>query len=108
MAWIFQESMRQGTLHELLDKDIVLQEQSSMVVIKQVVELASRCLVVPSATRPSMEQVAQQLRQLKDQLVEVECPQEVDDDLGPTEMEMTTGYPTAQTLSTEAPGGPPT
>ncbi|WVZ49658.1 hypothetical protein U9M48_000995 [Paspalum notatum var. saurae] len=44
MAWIFQESMRQGTLHELLDKDIVLEEESSMVVIKQVAELASRCL----------------------------------------------------------------
>ncbi|KAJ1276959.1 hypothetical protein BS78_05G256800 [Paspalum vaginatum] len=103
MAWIFQESMRQGTLHELLDKDIVLEGESSMVVIKQVTELASRCLAVPSATRPSMELVAQQLRQLKDQVVEVECPQEVEDDLGPTEMEMTTGYPTAQTLSTEAP-----
>ncbi|WVZ49646.1 hypothetical protein U9M48_000986 [Paspalum notatum var. saurae] len=90
MAWIFQGSMRQGTLHELLDKDIVL-EESSMVVIKQVAELASRCLAVPSATRPSMEQVAQQLRQLKDQVVEVECPLEVEhDDLGPTEMEMTT------------------
>ncbi|WVZ49585.1 hypothetical protein U9M48_000927 [Paspalum notatum var. saurae] len=108
MAWIFQESMRQGTLHELLDKDIVLEGESSMVVIKQVAELVSRCLAVPSATRPSMEQVAQQLRQLKDQVVEVECPQEVEGDLGPTEMEMTIGYPTAQTLSTEAPGGPPT
>ncbi|KAJ1276860.1 hypothetical protein BS78_05G248600 [Paspalum vaginatum] len=97
MAWIFQESMRQRTLYELLDKDIVLEEESSMVVIKQVAELASRCLAVPSATRPSMEQVAQQLRLLKDQVVEVECPQEVEDDLGPTEMEMTTGYPTAQT-----------
>ncbi|KAJ1276865.1 hypothetical protein BS78_05G248800 [Paspalum vaginatum] len=97
------ESMSKGTLHELLDKDIVLEGESSMVVIKQVAELASRCLAVPSATRPSMEQVAQQLRQLKDQVVEVECPQEVEDDLGPTEMEMTTGYPTAQTLSTEAP-----
>ncbi|KAJ1255189.1 hypothetical protein BS78_K280400 [Paspalum vaginatum] len=103
VAWIFQESMSKGTLHELLDKDIVLEGESSMVVIKQVAELASRCLAVPSATRPSMEQVAQQLRQLKDQVVEVECPQEVEDDLGPTEMEMTTGYPTAQTLSTEAP-----
>ncbi|KAJ1255193.1 hypothetical protein BS78_K280800 [Paspalum vaginatum] len=103
MAWIFQESMRQGTLHELLDKDIVLEEECSMVVIKQVAELASRCLAVPSATRPSMEQVAQQLRQLKDQVVEVECPHEVEDDLRPSEMEMTTGYPTAQTLSTEAP-----
>ncbi|WVZ49578.1 hypothetical protein U9M48_000920 [Paspalum notatum var. saurae] len=108
MAWIFQESMSQGTLHELLDKDIVPEGESNMVLIKQVAELASRCLAVPCATRPSMEQVAQQLRQLKDQLVEVECPQEVDDDLGLTEMEMTTGYPTAQTLSTEAPGGPPT
>ncbi|KAJ1276874.1 hypothetical protein BS78_05G249700 [Paspalum vaginatum] len=103
VAWIFQESMRQGTLHELLDKDIVLEGESSMVVIKQVAELASRCLAVPSATRPSMEQVAQQLRQLKDQVVEVECPQEVEHDLGQTEMEMTTGYPTAQALSTEAP-----
>ncbi|KAJ1276966.1 hypothetical protein BS78_05G257500, partial [Paspalum vaginatum] len=101
MAWIFQESMRQGTLHELLDKDTVLEEESSMVVIQQVAELASRCLAVPSATRPSMSQVAQQLRQLKDQVVEVECPQEVEHDLGPTEMEMTTGYPTAQTLSTD-------
>ncbi|KAJ1276989.1 hypothetical protein BS78_05G259500 [Paspalum vaginatum] len=102
MAWIFQESIRQGTLHELLNKDIVFDE-SSMVVIKQVAELESRCLAVPSATRPSMEQVAQQLRHLKDQVVEVECPQEVEDDLSPIEMEMTTGYPTAQTLSTEAP-----
>ena len=37
----------------------------------------------------------QQLRQLKDQVVEVECPQEV---VSPTEMEITTGYPIAQTL----------
>ncbi|WVZ49593.1 hypothetical protein U9M48_000935 [Paspalum notatum var. saurae] len=103
MAWIFQESMRQGTLHELLDKDIVIEAESSMVVIKQVAELASRCLAVPSATRPSMEQVAQQLWQLKDQVVEVEYPQEVEDNLGPTEMEMTSGYPTDQTLITEAP-----
>jgi len=95
--------MRHGTLHELLDKDIVFEGESSMVVIKQVAELASRCLAVPSATRPSMEQVGQQLRQLKDQVVEVECPQEVEDDLGPTE---TSDYPTAQTLSTEAPGRP--
>ncbi|WVZ49581.1 hypothetical protein U9M48_000923 [Paspalum notatum var. saurae] len=99
MAWIFQESMRQGTLHELLDKDIVPKGESSMVVIKQVAEVASTCLAVPSAIRPSMEQVAQQLRQLKDQVVEVECPQQVEDVLGPTEMEVTTGYPTAQTLT---------
>ncbi|WVZ94224.1 hypothetical protein U9M48_040144, partial [Paspalum notatum var. saurae] len=106
LAWMFQESMRQGSLHELLDKDIVL-EESSMVVIQQIAELGSRCLALPSTARPAMEQVAQELRQLSDQVMENShlLPQvEADLGLGPTEMEMTTGYPTAQTLS-EVPGG---
>ncbi|WVZ94223.1 hypothetical protein U9M48_040143 [Paspalum notatum var. saurae] len=108
LAWMFQEAIRQGTLHELLDKDIVV-EESRMVVIQHVSELGNRCLAVPSTTRPPMEQVAHELRRLTEQVVEQhpqQLPQEVEDDLGlgPTEMEMTTGYPTAQTLS-EGPGG---
>lgn len=104
LTLMFQESIRGGTLDELLDTDIV--EESSIVVIQQAAELGSRCLAVPGTTRPPMEEVAQVLRRLQDQVPERSQPpheQELQD-ISPTEMEMTTGYPTAHSQS-DAAGG---
>ncbi|XP_062181908.1 wall-associated receptor kinase 2-like [Phragmites australis] len=59
---MFQESMGNGTLGELLDTDIV--EEGAMGVIHQTAELASRCTSVPGKARPAMGQVAEELRRL--------------------------------------------
>ncbi|CAM0953333.1 unnamed protein product [Alopecurus aequalis] len=63
---LFQESMGDGTLHQLLDRDIV--DEASTGVVRQVVELASQCLVIPGTRRPAMRRVAEELRQLADQV----------------------------------------
>ncbi|KAG8063930.1 hypothetical protein GUJ93_ZPchr0004g39719 [Zizania palustris] len=59
---IFQEAMADGTLIEILDCDIV--NEASMGVIHQAAVLASQCLIVPGSTRPTMGQVAEELRRL--------------------------------------------
>lgn len=61
-----QESMEDGTLHELLDSEIV--GDASMGVALQAVELATRCLVMPGNRRPAMRRVAEVLQQLVDQV----------------------------------------
>ncbi|CAM0958888.1 unnamed protein product [Alopecurus aequalis] len=63
---MFQESMEDGTLDQLLDGDIV--DEASMGVVRQVAELASKCLVIPGTRRPTMRRVAEELRQLADQV----------------------------------------
>uniref|UniRef100_A0A0A9B699 Protein kinase domain-containing protein n=1 Tax=Arundo donax TaxID=35708 RepID=A0A0A9B699_ARUDO len=65
---LFQESMWNGTIGELLDTDIV--EEGTMGVIHQAAELASRCIAVPGTERPAMGRVADELRRLSDILPE--------------------------------------
>lgn len=69
MRIIFQVSMASGTLGELLDADIIF-EEGAMGVIYQAAELANRCTVVPGKTRPSMAQVAKELRRLSNEMPE--------------------------------------
>lgn len=59
---MFQEAMADGTVHELLDSDIV--DEVCMRVIHRAAVLASQCLVVPGTTRPTMALVAEELRRL--------------------------------------------
>lgn len=59
---MFQEAMKEGTLDELVDREIV--DEDDMEVIHQVAELASQCLVMPGDRRPAMRHVAQELRRL--------------------------------------------
>lgn len=66
---IFQESMANGTLRELLDADIIV-EEGAMGVIQQAAELARRCTAVPGKTRPAMGQVAEELRRLSNEMPE--------------------------------------
>ncbi|KAE8780034.1 Wall-associated receptor kinase 2 [Hordeum vulgare] len=61
-----QESMGDGTLHQLLDREIV--GDASMGVALEATELATRCLVMPGSRRPTMRRVAEELRQLADQV----------------------------------------
>nr|CDM80134.1 unnamed protein product [Triticum aestivum] len=61
-----QESMEDGTLHELLESEIV--GDASMGVALQAVELANRCLGMPGNRRPAMRRVAEELKQLADQV----------------------------------------
>ncbi|TVT99509.1 hypothetical protein EJB05_55120, partial [Eragrostis curvula] len=61
---IFQNSRRDGTVHEILDPDIV--DEGSREVIHQAAELASQCIAVPGESRPAMELVAAELRRLVD------------------------------------------
>ncbi|KAF7034126.1 hypothetical protein CFC21_045178 [Triticum aestivum] len=61
-----QESMGDGTLHQLFDREIV--DDASMGVAVQAAELATRCLVMPGNRRPAMRRVAEELKQLADQV----------------------------------------
>ncbi|XP_020171463.1 wall-associated receptor kinase 2 [Aegilops tauschii subsp. strangulata] len=61
-----QESMGDGTLHHLFDREIV--DDASMGVAVQAAELATRCLVMPGNRRPVMRRVAEELKQLADQV----------------------------------------
>uniref|UniRef100_A0A8R7TQ62 Wall-associated receptor kinase 5 n=2 Tax=Triticum urartu TaxID=4572 RepID=A0A8R7TQ62_TRIUA len=61
-----QESMGDGTLHQLFDREIV--DDASMGVAVQAAELATRCLVMPGNRRPAMRCVAEELQKLADQV----------------------------------------
>lgn len=78
---MFQESMGDGTLHELLDRGIAA--EANMAVIRQVAELANQCLLVPGASRPAMRLVAEKLRRLSDGVQEPSQPPLVLEDLSP-------------------------
>ncbi|XP_021316631.1 wall-associated receptor kinase 2 isoform X3 [Sorghum bicolor] len=65
---MFQNSMRNGTLGDLLDADIV--EEWSMGLIYEVAKLVSRCIAAPGKTRPDMRQVAKELRGFSDEMPE--------------------------------------
>jgi len=71
---MLHESLGNGTLDELLDTDIV--GEGSMRVIHQAVELASRCIAIPGETRPTMQQVAEELWRLSEQVPERAPPPE--------------------------------
>nr|TKW09443.1 hypothetical protein SEVIR_6G094800v2 [Setaria viridis] len=66
LAIMFQECMGNGTLVDLLDADIVKEGSSTMGVIHQASELASRCTAVPGKERPALGEVAEELRRLSD------------------------------------------
>ncbi|EAZ30399.1 hypothetical protein OsJ_14448 [Oryza sativa Japonica Group] len=87
---IFQGAMESGKLVELLDSDIV--DEANMGVICQAASLASQCLANPSSSRPTMRQVAEQLRRLALADEVQQCPQPplVLDGLILTEMGSTT------------------
>ncbi|KAF7086297.1 hypothetical protein CFC21_089602 [Triticum aestivum] len=78
---MFQESMADGTLHQLLDRGI--SDEANMAVILQVAELASQCLLVPGASRPAMRLVAEKLRRLADGVQEQSQLPLVLEDLSP-------------------------
>nr|TKW03836.1 hypothetical protein SEVIR_7G067800v2 [Setaria viridis] len=58
---VFKEAAKEGKLLELVDREIA--EQDNMVLC-QVASLADKCLAMTGASRPTMSQVAQELRQL--------------------------------------------
>ena len=65
---MFQNRMRNGTLGDLLDADIV--DEGSMGLIYEAVKLVSRCIAAPGKTRPDMPQVAKELRRFSDEMPE--------------------------------------
>jgi serine/threonine protein kinase len=65
---MFQNSMRNGTLGDLLDADIV--QEWSMGLIYEAAKLVSRCIAAPGKTRPDMRQVAKELRGFSDEMPE--------------------------------------
>ncbi|CAO2206267.1 unnamed protein product [Urochloa humidicola] len=102
LTLLFQQSLVAGTLGELLDADIEVDE-GSMVMIHQAAELASRCIAIPSETRPTMAEVATELQGLSDQVSSRSQPQQEIHGPGYIEMSdeiMTSGYTTAENLST--------
>uniref|UniRef100_A0ACD5UPL1 Uncharacterized protein n=1 Tax=Avena sativa TaxID=4498 RepID=A0ACD5UPL1_AVESA len=76
---MFQESMADGTLHQLLDEGIA--DEVNMEVIRGVAELANQCLLVPGTRRPPMKRVAEVLRCLADKVQERAQPPLVLQDL---------------------------
>uniref|UniRef100_A0ACD5UXQ2 Uncharacterized protein n=1 Tax=Avena sativa TaxID=4498 RepID=A0ACD5UXQ2_AVESA len=76
---MFQESMADGTLHQLLDRGIA--DEANMAVIRQVADLANQCLLVPATRRPPMKRVAEELRCLADEVQERAQPPLVLQDL---------------------------
>ncbi|KAG0550636.1 hypothetical protein BDA96_01G355200 [Sorghum bicolor] len=65
---MFQNRMRNGTLGDLLDADIV--EEWSMGLIYEAAKLAIRCIAAPGKTRPDMRLVAKELRRFSDEMPE--------------------------------------
>jgi len=78
LTLLFQQLLVSGsvTLHDLLDPDIV--DEGNMVLIHQTVQLASRCVALPGETRPTMMQVADELRGFLNQMLSrSQLPQEI-------------------------------
>jgi serine/threonine protein kinase len=65
---MFQESMGNGTLGDLLDPDIV--EEVSKGLIYAAAKLVSRCIAAPGNARPAMGQIAEVLRRFSDEMPE--------------------------------------
>jgi serine/threonine protein kinase len=63
LASFFQEALKKGKHGELLDSEII-DDQHNMHVVHQMAQLAARCLVMPAEHRPSMREVAEELRLL--------------------------------------------
>lgn len=61
---MIQESMGDGTLRQLFDREIV--DDASMGVALRAAELATLCSVMPGNRRPAMRRVAEELQQLAD------------------------------------------
>ncbi|XP_062225405.1 wall-associated receptor kinase 3-like isoform X2 [Phragmites australis] len=59
---VFKEASKEGNLWEVVDREIA--DQDNMELIRQVAELAGRCLAITGARRPMMSQVAMELRQI--------------------------------------------
>ncbi|XP_062185086.1 wall-associated receptor kinase 2-like [Phragmites australis] len=59
---VFKEAAKEGKLAELVDREIA--DQGDMELICQVAELAGQCLAMAGVHRPTMSQVAVELRQL--------------------------------------------
>lgn len=95
---MLQESMADGTLHEILDGGIA--DEANLPVIRQVAELANQCLLVPGTRRPSMRCVAENLLRLADQVQEHPQPPLVLQDLELAYMGSSTW--TTSPLSTES------
>ncbi|XP_062225406.1 wall-associated receptor kinase 2-like [Phragmites australis] len=59
---VFKEASKEGNLWEVVDREIA--DQDNMELICQVAELAGQCLAMTGARRPTMSQVAVELRQI--------------------------------------------
>ncbi|GJN03218.1 hypothetical protein PR202_ga20637 [Eleusine coracana subsp. coracana] len=65
LALVFQEALRKGKHHELLDSEIIVDDQDNMDVVHQIAHVAARCLVMPGDHRPTMREVAEELKLLE-------------------------------------------
>ncbi|TVU13812.1 hypothetical protein EJB05_37240, partial [Eragrostis curvula] len=63
LASVFQEAVKKGKLYELVDSEI-MDDQENMDVVHQLAELAGRCLIMAGEHRPTMKEVAKELRLL--------------------------------------------
>ncbi|KAF0892632.1 hypothetical protein E2562_017612 [Oryza meyeriana var. granulata] len=64
LASVFQEAMRKGNLHQLIDREIL--HEDNMEVLYEFAELASQCLAMDGENRPAMSSVAEILWRLAD------------------------------------------
>jgi serine/threonine protein kinase len=64
LASVFQEALKKGKHGELLDSEII-DDHHNMHVVHQMAQLAAQCLVMPAEHRPSMREVAEELRLLE-------------------------------------------
>ncbi|GJN37147.1 hypothetical protein PR202_gb26072 [Eleusine coracana subsp. coracana] len=65
LALVFQEALKKGKHHELLDSEIRVDDQDNMDVVHQIAHVAARCLVMPAEHRPTMREVAEELKLLE-------------------------------------------
>ncbi|KAK3144969.1 hypothetical protein QOZ80_4AG0320520 [Eleusine coracana subsp. coracana] len=65
LALVFQEALKKGKHHELLDSEIIVDDQDNMDVVHQIADVAARCLVMPAEHRPTMREVAEELKLLE-------------------------------------------
>ncbi|KAK3198723.1 hypothetical protein Dsin_022138 [Dipteronia sinensis] len=61
----FCSFLKKGRLSRILDKGIINNDKTNQQQIKEVAELASRCLNVKGVERPSMKEVAMELKRLR-------------------------------------------
>ncbi|GJN03217.1 hypothetical protein PR202_ga20635 [Eleusine coracana subsp. coracana] len=65
LALVFQEALKKGNHHELLDSEIIVDDQDNMDVVHQIAHVAARCLVMPAEHRPTMREVGEELKLLE-------------------------------------------